>query len=391
MTENEEKKEVSLVKDESGTLIVTDQAQERMLTPKPPEGLVPDARNMFMLAEGLARSKMFPDVQDKFQALAKIEYGRELGIPPVISLNLIHIVKGRLGVESKVFLALIEKAGVKVTFVERTKKKSKIRFEMPGKDPYEETFTWQDAEKIKDPQGKPLTKKDNYLNYPEELLTWRCLAKGARVYCAGIILGLYTLDEMTFGERADVYQEIKSYDKAQEEMEKKKRGKKEDKPNATDTAPPEAKAPASPPEDKPKKEPAKKPEVIDKKSPAATVTHEERIEMIKTDILEDFMVRFGQEHQQVNPDLSLSDYVKVKYQNFKSFLKYWQDKKNEDEGKDLCFVGKNEYGHLSLSEGNPEHIALMWEKGEKRNYTLEQFYEWMKFPQEEQEDEKPPF
>jgi len=386
--DNEEKQTPQLVKDpETGAMVVTDREQTQAITKHQPDSIVPDARNLFMLSEGLARSEMFPDCKDKFAIMAKVEYGRELGLPPVVALLSIHVVRGRLGIEAKAILDSLYRRGVKVEFIDRTKKKSKIRFTKPNGQDHTETFTWADAEKIKDPSGKSLTQKDNYLNYPEEMLTWRCVMKGARIIDPGAMLGVYTPEEITMGEVAEPFEEAKDYDKKAEEKEKKKseetakKGGSKKKESKPPTPPKETKKEEEPkpePKPEPKKEEPKTPEVIPGESPTSELTAEERIEIAKTNILEDFSVRFGG-----------TDQGKQKYRFFKKFLDEVQREKNAKEGKNLCFVGRNEHGYLSLSEGNVEHIELMWQKGRNRQYTLDNFFRWLETYKEEKDEDVP--
>jgi len=396
MNNEEDKKAIELVKDESGGFVVTDEPQG---VEKENLGGHPNARNLVLLAEGLARSNMWPHIKDKWEAMAVIQKGKELKLPgPCTSLDSIIPVKGNLTMRAYMMRALLERAGVEITVLEKNPEICRLRFEKPGKKPFEETFTHEDAERVKNRNtGKTLADGDNYQNWPEEMNYNRCLTKGGRVYDPMAWLGMYSYEEIDLD--AEPYKEAEKYEKEIKEKIEKKKKKAAEKPE------PEKKK-ASPREktgkvEKTKQEgsdlkvSASKDRVIQEvptsiepgKGDPSQLTDQERIEIVKTDIMEDFTVRYGTQHKKENPEMPLKDYVKEKYRRFKLFLKWFQEKKNVEEGKQLCFVAVNEHGFLSLSEGNAANVEIMWKK---KDFTLDNFFEWEKLPPEEEDDE-PPF
>ena len=48
------------------------------------------------VSEGLFASGLFPNAKNKFGAFAIVQYGRELGIPPMMSLKNINLISGQL-------------------------------------------------------------------------------------------------------------------------------------------------------------------------------------------------------------------------------------------------------------------------------------------------------
>ena len=402
MNNEEEKKAIELVKDESGGFVVSDQPQTQAVTERQLGGL-PDARNLVLLAEGLFRSTMWPHIKNKYEAMAVIQKGKELKLPgPCTSLDAIIPVKGNLTMRGYMMRALLERAGVEIIVLEKTPEICRLRFEKPGKKPFEETFTHEDAERVKNKNtGKTLADGDNYQNWPEEMNYNRCLTKGGRVYDPMAWLGMYSYEEMDLD--AEPYADAKKYEKEieKEVAEKKKKAA---------TPPPEEKK-ASPREKTGKVEKTKQEGSVQEvptpseivsaepgKGDPSQLTDQERIEIVKTSILEDFTIRFGTQHQKEHPEMKLADYIKEKYRRFKLFLKWFQEKKNVEEGKQLCFVAVNEHGFLSLGEGKTDHIELMWKKEEAkkgklspRNFTLDNFFEWEKLPPEEEDDQDPPF
>jgi hypothetical protein len=100
------------------------------------------------------------------------------------------VIKGRIAIESKALLSIAIKGGVKVQVIEKTREKSRLRFTREGYGTHEETFSMEDAKRA------GLNTKDVWRQYPEEMLYWRCVAKGLRVIAPDLILGLYTKEEM---------------------------------------------------------------------------------------------------------------------------------------------------------------------------------------------------
>ena len=380
MNNEEEKKAIEMVKDEGGGFVVTDEPQTQEVT-KTEDGL-PNARNLFQLAQGLIRSNMYPNITTVYEGMAVIQKGKELKLPgPCTSLDSIIPIKGHLTMRAYLMQALLERAHVKITILEKNPEICRILFEKEGKEPFEETFTIEDAKRA------GLDKKDNYVKWPEEMNFSRCLMKGGRVFNPMAWLGMYGFEEMELD--AEPYKAAKAAEKKQAEEEKKKKK----------AATPAKKA--SPREKTGKVEKTKQ-EGSDQEVPTPSeivsaepgkgdpsqLTDQERIEIVKTSIIEDFTVRYGTQQKKENPEMPLKDYVKEKYRRFKLFLKWFQEKKNVEEGKQLCFVAVNEHGYLSLSEGNAENVKIMWKK---KDFTLDNFFEWEKLPPEEEDDQDPPF
>lgn len=152
--------------------------------------LVPSADNILKLADALFQSGMFQNVESKYGALAIIEYGRELGIQPVISLQTMSVVKGKICMEAKLMQAMAERSGTGIEILEKTKQICRIKFTKEGKAPLTESFTIEDAKRM------GYLTKSNWQMFPEEMCFCRCISKGLRAYDPGSILGLYSREEM---------------------------------------------------------------------------------------------------------------------------------------------------------------------------------------------------
>ena len=151
--------------------------------------VLPDADQLMRLSDIFSKSGMFPAISNQYEAAAVIEYGRELGIKPIMALQTIVPIKGRLSVESKVLYALALDRGIKVKIVKKDSKGCTLEFSEKGRDPHTTSFTEEDAKRA------GLHTKDNFMKYPEEMHFNRCLSKGLRAFDPRIFLGLTTREE----------------------------------------------------------------------------------------------------------------------------------------------------------------------------------------------------
>lgn len=165
--------------------------KETLPMKRPAVEIMPDVQSLRLLATDLANSRLFPNVQSIPGAIAIIEYGRELGVPPVAALQSMSVIKGKLTMESKMMLALANKnAGVTWKILETTSKVCRILFKREGFSDHEAEFTMKEAEEA------GLASKDNYKNYPKDMLMWRCSSRGIKAIAPDAILGLYSREEM---------------------------------------------------------------------------------------------------------------------------------------------------------------------------------------------------
>lgn len=157
----------------------------------------------------LIDSKKLPaHIKTVEEAFTISQMGKELGFATMQAFHYIIPIQGKLSLSAKATGALLRKGGVAFVTVEdgvytyrgKTEpettdqkpdgRRTAIKFIRGGLEELT-TFTWKDAEL----QG--LTTKDNWKRMPKEMLWARCLAKGANRIGADLLLGLYTIEEMT--------------------------------------------------------------------------------------------------------------------------------------------------------------------------------------------------
>jgi hypothetical protein len=157
------------------------------------------------VSQGLFQSGLFPNAKNQYGAFAIVEYGHELGIPPMMSLKNINIISGQLACNAQLMLSLAIAKGVTYEIKEESDKGAKLIFKRVSST-YEASFTEEDA------KSAGLLGKDNWKKYPRDMYFWRAVAKGVRRIAPDAVMGLFTAEEITSGDVVDIT-EITKIDK----------------------------------------------------------------------------------------------------------------------------------------------------------------------------------
>ncbi len=151
---------------------------------------LPDAKNLREIVTELMNSQFFKAILTAPQGIAIVLYGQALGIEPVIALQTIQPVNGRMCVTTTVLQALFQKQGGRVRVLERTEDRAKVELQKGNWEPYIHEYTRQDA------MAEGLWDKDNWKKRSKAMLLYRAISGGLRVYDPGSFLGIYTAEEM---------------------------------------------------------------------------------------------------------------------------------------------------------------------------------------------------
>lgn len=154
-------------------------------------------------AIAFAKSRMFKgvatnDVQTgAAQAFVKIQAGKELGFPPMAAMRLMYAFDGNVGLMAPGLIALLQRSDkYEYEIVESTDQQASIDFFRQTKDGERgrklgnSTFTIQEA------QRAGLVTKDNWKMYPRQMLRWRALQDGVKMFCADITNGVPLAEEI---------------------------------------------------------------------------------------------------------------------------------------------------------------------------------------------------
>lgn len=147
-------------------------------------------------AETLVNSGFLPvAINTAEKALAIMQKGRELGIPPMEAISSINVIQGKPSVSPQLMLALARRTGeLEDIQMDVSDKVANVTVKRKGQSSYTTTFG------IKEATDLQLIGKDNYKKQPGVMFQWRALAQNLRVTFPDAIAGLYLVEEMTQGE-----------------------------------------------------------------------------------------------------------------------------------------------------------------------------------------------
>lgn len=151
---------------------------------------------MMAIAEKLLDTGFLPvELHTPAQVVAVTLTGQELGIPMMMSLRLIHIVKGKPGSAAELMLAMFFRAGGRVQWLRFDEREAKCRLVRKNGDEHVHTFSVDDARRAGLVHER-LKLDAAWVKYRPAMLRARCLSAGLRAFAPDVIGGLYTPDEL---------------------------------------------------------------------------------------------------------------------------------------------------------------------------------------------------
>lgn len=149
---------------------------------------------IFQLAEKLIESRSILPAHCKTvgDIVGTILAGRELGLPPMTALRMLYAINGKLGMDASLILALLARGGVRHRWLADGSdvKAATLRLERQGYEPFEFTYSWQDATRAS------LVGKNQWKAHPTAMLRARCVSAAARAFAPDLALGCYVPDEL---------------------------------------------------------------------------------------------------------------------------------------------------------------------------------------------------
>lgn len=136
-----------------------------------------------------AASALFPEARNAARAAIVAAMGMELGIGPAVALNKIHILEhdGKINfiIEGALLGAIIEKRpDVDYKVIESDSTHAELEFLRDG-EKVGPNIVWTEERAIR----ANLWQKSIWKKYPNEMLRWRCLAEGVRIYFPSVLAG----------------------------------------------------------------------------------------------------------------------------------------------------------------------------------------------------------
>lgn len=120
-----------------------------------------------------------------------IMYGREVGFPPMTSLQVLHNIDGKVSMSAEGQRALVLQAGHEIVVEESTSAVCTIKGRRKGSTEWTRT-TWTHA----DARAAGLVNKDNWKKYPKAMLVARASADLCRLAFPDVIRGLMAVEEL---------------------------------------------------------------------------------------------------------------------------------------------------------------------------------------------------
>ena len=151
-------------------------------------------------AEVLVKSGFLPvAINTPEKALAIMQKGKELGIPPMEAMSSINVIQGKPSVSPQLMLALARRTGeLEDLKMESNDKGATVTIKRKDQSSYTTSFG------IKEATDLQLIGKDNYKKQAATMFQWRALAANLRVTFPDAISGLYLVEEMTQGDEVSV-------------------------------------------------------------------------------------------------------------------------------------------------------------------------------------------
>jgi hypothetical protein len=151
-------------------------------------------RDYNLLAQSLAKTSFVPkDFQGKpDQITATMMYGREIGLPPMTTLQNTYVVHGRVGMYAEQLRAMILEAGHEIDIEEMTSDRCVVSGKRKGSDRWQRFEFTMDMAKA----AGLYAANDNYRKRPAQQLFARASALLAHAMFPDVIRGMGSLEEL---------------------------------------------------------------------------------------------------------------------------------------------------------------------------------------------------
>jgi len=141
------------------------------------------------MANAVVKSQLF-GMKTVEQATALMLIAQAEGYHPALAARDYHIIQGRPTLKAETMMARFQQQGGKVDWKTLTDEEVTATFSHPSGGSATITWTFEQARKA------GLTNKDNWKNYPRAMLRARVVSEGIRTVFPGVVLGVYTPEEV---------------------------------------------------------------------------------------------------------------------------------------------------------------------------------------------------
>jgi hypothetical protein len=141
------------------------------------------------MAVAVVKSQLF-GMKTVEQATALMLIAQAEGYHPALAARDYHIIQGRPTLKAETMMARFQQQGGKVDWKTLSDEEVTATFSHPSGGSATITWTFDQARKA------GLTGKDNWKNYPRAMLRARVVSEGIRTVFPGVVLGVYTPEEV---------------------------------------------------------------------------------------------------------------------------------------------------------------------------------------------------
>lgn len=152
-------------------------------------GMIRQDLTLSQVSKAFTDSGYFADAKGQAQAIVKILAGQELGLPPVASMQGIHIIQGKPALSASTLAAMVKRSSKYDYRIARlTDQECSVTFFEGGKPCGESSMTLAQAK---------TAGVQNLQKFPRNMLLARCISNGVKWYCPDLFLGpIYTPEEL---------------------------------------------------------------------------------------------------------------------------------------------------------------------------------------------------
>lgn len=168
-----------------------------------PDGMLPVAAHSLRptslddaakIARAMAASGLF-GFKSPEQALSIMLIADAEGMHPAAAARDYHIIEGKPTLKADAMLARFQRAAGTVEWHERNEKVVRATFSHEAGGTLTVEWSIERANGVKNKNGKPITDKLVWKNYPAQMLSARCISEGVRAVFPGVMNGFYAPEE----------------------------------------------------------------------------------------------------------------------------------------------------------------------------------------------------
>lgn len=168
--------------------------ESKALTVVRPDAIVQEfaVADVQMMAKAAAASGLFGAIKTPEAAFTLMLLAQAEGLHPIQALRRFDIIEGKPAMKADAMLAEFQARGGRVLWKRNDAEGCEGVFTAPGSEgPVPVSWTIADA------QRAGLAGKQNWTKYPRQMLRARCISEGIRMTMPGVIVGLYTPEEVS--------------------------------------------------------------------------------------------------------------------------------------------------------------------------------------------------